>query len=496
MTQRPCRCLQRSRLHLAAILSALTLVLLTLFSTGALAADPIRSASELDYPPFSIVTKDGQADGFGVEMLRESLSAMGYGVVFSVAPWHKIKQDLAEGRIQVLPLVARTAERQADFDFTAPYLTVHGTIVVRRGDSRIRRAEDLRDKTIVVMKGDSSEEYVQRVHLSDKVVSTETLEEALKQLAAGQHDAMVLQTLAAENLIRTLRLSNLETVGPPLPNYHDFCFAVRKGDKELLAILNEGLSLVVSDGTRERLREKWITPTPDERIEKFLLLFATAMGALLLAASVGYLWQRTLRAQVRSRTAALAVANMSQLDEIQRRQQSEAELRESKENLAITLRSIGDAVIATDVHGRVTGMNPVAERLTGWTEVDALGHPLPDVFHIVNTQNRSVMPDPVQQVLARGQVTMLADHTVLLARSGEEYQVSDSAAPIRNAAGQIVGVVLVFSDVTERYRIEQELRESEVQYRTLANSGQALIWTAGTDKLCNYFTRMFHKPAA
>ena len=106
--------------------------------------------------------------------------------------------------------------RHEHFDFTAPYLSLHGSIVVRKGDGRIRRAEDLAGKVIVVMKGDSSEEYVRQFKLSDTIVATESLEEALRELAAGRHDALVAQTLAAENIIRTLGLSNLETVGPPL----------------------------------------------------------------------------------------------------------------------------------------------------------------------------------------------------------------------------------------------------------------------------------------
>lgn len=172
MTQRSSSHLLCRLSRLLSLLSGALFVFLAFTATTALAIERIRSASELDYPPFALVTKDKQADGFAVEMLRESLRAMGREVSFEVGPWHKIKQDLSEGRIQVLPLVARTAERQAYLDFTAPYLSLHGTIVVRKGDSRIRRAEDLQGKVIVVMKGDSSEEYVRKHLLSDKTLTT------------------------------------------------------------------------------------------------------------------------------------------------------------------------------------------------------------------------------------------------------------------------------------------------------------------------------------
>ncbi len=142
--------------------------------------------------------------------------------------------------------------------------------------------------------------------------------------------------------------------------------------------------------------------------------------------------------------------------ELKRRQMEEA-LKESEENLATTLYSIGDAVIATDTAGLVTRMNPMAERLTGWTLADACDRPLAEVFRILNAVTREAVNNPVHLVMAHGQVVGLANHTVLQARDGQEYQIADSAAPIRNPAGEIRGVVLVFSDVTEKYKLEKNL---------------------------------------
>ncbi len=132
-------------------------------------------------------------------------------------------------------------------------------------------------------------------------------------------------------------------------------------------------------------------------------------------------------------------------------------LRLSEENLKITLQSIGDAVIVTNHLGLVTRMNPAAERLTAWPLDEALGQPLGNVFSIINAQTRQPAVDPVQRVMLTGEVVGLANHTALMARDGCEYQISDSAAPMRDAAGAIIGVVLVFSDVTEAYRVNEAL---------------------------------------
>ncbi|MBI2406750.1 MAG: PAS domain S-box protein [Gemmatimonadetes bacterium] len=139
------------------------------------------------------------------------------------------------------------------------------------------------------------------------------------------------------------------------------------------------------------------------------------------------------------------------------RDRSERALLESAQDLAITLHSIGDGVIATDAAGRITRMNPVAERLTGCSLRDAVERPLTEVFRIVNAQTRQAVDDPVRLVLAHNRVVELANHTTLIARDGREYQIAESAAPIRDEAGDILGIVLVFSDVTEQYGVREEL---------------------------------------
>jgi PAS domain S-box-containing protein len=154
---------------------------------------------------------------------------------------------------------------------------------------------------------------------------------------------------------------------------------------------------------------------------------------------------------------------------------------ESEGRLDVTLSSIGDAVIATDNEGRVTRLNAIAEQLTGWTEEDAIGRPLKDVFVIINEESRQPAENPVYRVLRDGAITGLANHTLLVSKDGREITIDDSAAPIRTAEGRMAGVVMVFRDITERRRAERErtgLLEAERSARREIETAEQQLQTA------------------
>ena len=147
--------------------------------------------------------------------------------------------------------------------------------------------------------------------------------------------------------------------------------------------------------------------------------------------------------------------------DITQRKQVEERLEAEKEQLAVTLRSIGDAVITTDIKGRVVLVNRVAEELTGWSQAEAKGQPLPDVFRIIDEQSREPLPNPVNTIMQSGKVIELATHTTLVSRNGTERSIADSGAPIHDRQSQIIGVVLVFRDVTEHNKLQEEFLKAK-----------------------------------
>ena len=174
------------------------------------------------------------------------------------------------------------------------------------------------------------------------------------------------------------------------------------------------------------------------RLRAALILALLFAVIALLGAAGGMLWQRNKYVYAQALYAAESARNASE------------------ESYGTTLKSIGDAVIATDELGRITVLNPVAEALTGWTMDEARGKLLDEVFRIINEETRRTVESPVTCVLREGIVVGLANHTVLIAKDGGERPIADSGAPIRDARGHITGVVLVFRDVTAEHCYQRE----------------------------------------
>ncbi len=182
--------------------------------------------------------------------------------------------------------------------------------------------------------------------------------------------------------------------------------------------------------------------------------------------------------------------------DISKRKLAEEALSKSEENLSITLHSIGDAVISTDNKGSINKMNPTAEKLCGWKINDAIGKPLNKIFKIINADTRIAIDSPFEKVIKTGKVVGLANHTILISRNGTERNIVDSAAPIKDSKGNIKGVVLVFSDVTEAYKTRKELQDNEVKWRSLVSNSPdyiALHDIEGKYLFLNHYAKGFTK---
>ncbi len=208
---------------------------------------------------------------------------------------------------------------------------------------------------------------------------------------------------------------------------------------------------LLTDTERERLRRRFIKRTVTEA-GVFLINteFINKAGAVRsLEASVSLLRERGVKARL------LVIGR----DDTERREAVEA-LRESRKWFSTTLNSIADAVIATDIQGMVTFINPVAEKLTGWKHADAVGQSLEKVYHVVSEISGEPVKSPLRRMVGNGLVRDHTDHPILIARDGRNYPIDENAAPIMDESGNLLGAVLVFSDITQRRLTEDQIKRS------------------------------------
>ena len=212
----------------------------------------------------------------------------------------------------------------------------------------------------------------------------------------------------------------------------------------------------------------------DFQLDMRNLLVVVVVASLLMLLSVLAVAALIYRQSLQRLQVALHVETRQLLERQEettvRLTQANLTLLESEETLAVTLNSIGDAVIATDAQARVRSLNRVAAELTGWTQAEAAGRPVDQIFSIINQETREPSTIPIMATLAHGTIQGLANHTLLIARDGSERAIADSCAPIRDRSDRVIGAVLVFRDVSDEYAVQQALRDSAELIQTILNT--------------------------
>ncbi|KAB8142662.1 PAS domain S-box protein [Chloroflexia bacterium SDU3-3] len=298
-----------------------------------------------------------------------------------------------------------------------------------------------------------------------------------------------LTRLVADNPPQLERVDAIRRLNEEWQQYAVLALEARRNGGDYMSLVSSGVGRERMDAIRDQFdaviaaeEQLRTTRTAAARTTTGAAVVVSVLATLLLGGALALLSRRTLLRLSHTYNTALRSAEAN-----------EQELYTQREWLQSTLASIGDAVIATDARGNISFINPVAEALTGWTGDAALGKPLRDVFTIVNEQTRAEVEIPVDRVLREGVVVGLANHTALVRRDGTSIPIDDSAAPVRNATGAMVGAVLVFRDISGRYRAEQALRESERRYRDLAEAMPMLVWTATPQSQIDYFSSYWHR---
>jgi len=291
------------------VITCILLSLLLSISTLNHADDkPLIVGSEQDYPPFALGLTNDTANGFTVELWRAVAAESHLNSSIRVLPFHDILQEFKAGNIDVLINLAQSDERRQFADFTVPHVIVNGAVFVRTGENRIDSEADLNDKSIIILNADLAHDYAVSKGWGKQLVLVDNAETGFQLLASGQHDALLLSELTGKQTLEKLKLSNIDALPIKVGFAQKFSFAVRKGNAELLAKINEGLALTKVSGVYDRLYEKWFGVYEEKALLPFLLKYLTPIVSFFLLIMALIFYRRSIE-----RKQAMQVLKENQL---------------------------------------------------------------------------------------------------------------------------------------------------------------------------------------
>jgi signal transduction histidine kinase/ActR/RegA family two-component response regulator len=254
------------------------------------------------YPPFEFLDGKGQASGFNVDVMKAIQEVLGLEMIIDLGPWHEVREELEDGRIHVLMGMFRTPERSRKVDFTIPHFIASYNLFVPRNSS-IRKIEDARNVRILVQRGDLAHDYLLENGFEENLVLKDSVMEVIRGLADGEGACALASLTQGGIILDRYEIKSVKVIPEPVLT-GSYCIAVRKGDTQLLAILNEGLNLIKINGEYDRIYEKWFGLIEEKRLlgSKVARLILISVGAVFL---IGLTWTITLRRQVFQKTAAL-----------------------------------------------------------------------------------------------------------------------------------------------------------------------------------------------
>ncbi len=288
--------------------------------------------SELDYPPFALVTPKGKADGYSVDLIKAATEAMELDIHFRVGPWSEVRTALEDREIDILPLVGYSKERDEKMDFTKPHTIVYDSIFIRKGEADkfgdFKSLADLKDKKVIVLRADNANDYVTSIGIPEEnIILADTNPDGMKMLSEGKYDYVLMPKLMGLLITQDLKLDNIQAYGPPVEDYtRAFCFAVKEGDVRLQTLLNDGLNIIKANGEYDKIYEKWFGALEPKGVSWRIVLeivFSVAIVFLILLSIIS-IWSFSLKREVKKRTIELQ-------DEISERKKIEVDLRKTKE---------------------------------------------------------------------------------------------------------------------------------------------------------------------
>jgi len=363
----------------------------------------IRVGGNRDYPPYELVDKNGQPTGFTVELLRAIADVTGMKVDISLGDWAKRHDDLKNGKIDMTLGMNYSEKRDRMFDFTVPHTIVQQAIFARRESPPVTTLEGLRGKKVILHRNGIMHERLKQLGLEKDLIFADTPAGSLRQLASGAGDYAVVALLPGMYIIRENKLTNLVPVARNVASFK-FSFAVREGNTQLLARLNEGLAILKKTGQYQVIFDKWLGVLEPPRVswEKVMQYGAMVLVPLMLLLGGTFVWSRTLQNRVNLRTAELA-------REVAEKKEALRELRRQQDKLIQADKMASLGILVSGVAHEINNPNSLILLNAPMVE-DAYGDvgPILDDYHrehgefsvagIPYTRMRDTLPQAIMQI--------------------------------------------------------------------------------------------------
>jgi PAS domain S-box-containing protein len=411
-------------------------LILSLFALPALGAPPATERPKLivggdhDNPPYEFL-ENGKPIGFNIELIRAVGDVMGFDVEIRLGPWNQVRHDLEQGKVDMLAGMYNSVDRSRLVDFSVPHTMVSSGIFVRK-EAPVHTFADLHGKEIIVQEGDIIYDLLKENGLTSRIIAVTDPEDVLRLLASGKHDgALMPSRLQGEYFAKKLGLANVRAINSDLPQLR-YCFAVHKGNRELLYRLDEGLNILKVNGKYREIYEKWFGVYEKREMWNTIRYFIWVLAAIAALLTANFIWSWILQREVKIRTA---------------------KLRESEEMFRV-LTETSPAGIFLYQGERIVYVNPATASMFGYTEQECLQMKFWDWVH----------DDFKELVRERGLARQRGEQAPSryeckhLCKNGEERWMFVSVGLIEYR-GKPAGIVSSF-DITDRKRMENELQHA------------------------------------
>ncbi|WP_051327485.1 PAS domain S-box protein [Desulfatibacillum aliphaticivorans] len=434
------------------LLAALTFALVWALSGFSLAVSPdgtIKARGDWAYPPYETL-KNGKPVGFNIDVLKAVCRIMGYQPEISLGPWREVREDLEKGRIDMITGMFYSPDRDQYVDFSSPHVIVTHGLFVKKG-SPIRSMEDIKNARIAVQEGDIMHDYVLSQKLGKQTLTARDQSGVLKLVASGNADCALVPKMQGLYYSRENGLHNLVTVGPPiLPR--QYCFAVQEGNVNLLAGLNEGLSVLKATGEFEQIHRKWFgmfEPEPaSSTIKKYLLWVILPLIFLLLMA---YLWTRVLKRQVQIQAHALVA---------------------SEQRFSGLLDRLNEVVYRMGIpDGKYEYCSQASEQIFGYTPQEILSTPK-IIKEIVHPDWIPMFKNEWENLLA-GKVPPSYEYKIV-DKVGKGRWIYQTNTGVFDEEGNIIAIEGCCTDITERKEAEEKVQKHLTFFKHLTRVEQEL----------------------